>query len=55
MSKKSWPISYSKLLYKMGQTLLDIQYVHIFEPPMYWNERNNFKLQYVQEVVTHFI
>ena len=27
MSKKSWPILYSKLLYKMGQDLLDILYI----------------------------
>ena len=26
MSKKSWPILYSNLLYKIGQDLLDIQY-----------------------------
>ena len=26
LSKKSWPISYCKLLYKFGQDFLDIQY-----------------------------
>ena len=26
MSKKSWPISYSKSLHKIGQNFLDIQY-----------------------------
>ena len=26
LSKKSWPISYSKLLYNLGQDFLDIQY-----------------------------
>ena len=28
MSKKSWPISYSKLLYRIGQDSLDIQNVY---------------------------
>ena len=29
LSKKSWPIFYGKLLYKIGQDLLDRQYVRI--------------------------
>ena len=32
MSKKSWPILYSKLLYKMGQDFLDI---HMHDKYMY--------------------
>ena len=28
--KKSWPISYSKLINKIGQDLLDIQYTYHF-------------------------
>ena len=30
MSKKSWPVLYSKLLFKMGQDLLYIQYSVFF-------------------------
>jgi len=27
--KKSWPVLYSELLYKIGQDFLDIQYIHV--------------------------
>ena len=30
MSKKSWPISYAKVLYKMGQNFLERQYWFLY-------------------------
>ena len=35
MSKKSWPILYSNLLYKMGQDFLDMQYWTVQAYPIF--------------------
>ena len=43
MSKKSWPILYSNLLYKLGQDFLAIQYEDEFRTDIYMIKLNRKK------------
>ena len=42
MSKKSWPMIYSKLLYEMGQDFLYIKYYEYYNQPASYNNYNIF-------------
>ena len=55
MSKNSWPILCSKLLYRMGQDFLDTQY--LCKQEFCWNEKKivTNPVLYVQEVLSIII
>ena len=56
MSKKSWPILYSKLLHKMGHDFLDIQYIYMMS--LNWINREHRMLlmgEVVESVVNWFL